>query len=73
LDNFIEAQDIKLRGDQLEGRLRAREQELYECYRSFYGSLSRRLRGIFSSNKFKRRTYRYLASQQLLGQLRSLI
>jgi len=49
------------------------QQELHDCYRSFYGSLTRRLRGIFSSNRFKRRTYRYLASQNLLRQLRCLI
>ena len=49
------------------------QEELYACYRGFYGSLPRQLRGIFSSNKFKRRTYRYLASQNLLRQLRDLI
>ena len=49
------------------------QQELYDCYRDFYGSLSRQLRGILSSNRFKRRTYRYLASQKLLRQLRDLI
>ena len=48
------------------------QRELYDCYRSFYGSLPRRLRGIFSSNRFKRKTYRYLASQSLLKQLRGL-
>ena len=36
-------------------------------------SLSRQLRGIFSLNRFKRRTYRYLASQKLLRHLRGLI
>jgi len=49
------------------------QQELYDCYRGFYGSLPRQLRGVLSLNKFKRRTYRYLASQQLLRQLRGLI
>lgn len=49
------------------------QQELHDCYRDFYGSFTRRLRGIFSSNRFKRRTYRYLASQNLLRQLRGLI
>jgi len=48
------------------------QEELYECYRSYYGSFSRRLRGIFSKNKLKRRTYRYLASQGLMMQLKSL-
>ncbi|UCH56723.1 MAG: cobalamin-dependent protein [Candidatus Bathyarchaeota archaeon] len=49
------------------------QEELYLCYRSFYGRLSRQLRGVFSSNKFKRRTYRYMASQRLLRQLRGLV
>jgi len=47
------------------------QQELYRCYRDFYGSLNRRLKGIFSPNRLKRRTYRYLASQGLLRQLKS--
>jgi anaerobic magnesium-protoporphyrin IX monomethyl ester cyclase len=49
------------------------QEELYKCYRSFYGSMGRRFRGLFSSNKLKRRTYRYLASQGLLKALRDLI
>lgn len=48
------------------------QEELYRCYRDFYGSTGRRLRGFFSSNELKRRTYRYLASQGLLRQLRNL-
>lgn len=48
------------------------QEELCECYRSFYGSLNRRLKGFFSSNKLKRRTYRYLASRALLKGLRDL-
>lgn len=48
------------------------QEELYRCYRSFYGSMSRRLKGIFSSNKLKRRCYRYLAGQGIMNQLRSL-
>ncbi len=48
------------------------QRELYECYRSYYGSLSRRVTGLLSSNPLKRRTYRYLASQGLLQALRSL-
>ena len=46
------------------------QEELVDCYRDFYGSWSRRLHGFFSSNKLKRRTYRYLASQSLLEQLK---
>ena len=48
------------------------QEELYNCYRSFYGSMSRRFKGLFSRNPFKRRTYRYLASQGLLIELRKL-
>ena len=49
------------------------QEELYTCYREFYGSWRRRLSDIFSQNHFTRRTYRYLVSQNLLSQLRSLI
>jgi anaerobic magnesium-protoporphyrin IX monomethyl ester cyclase len=48
------------------------QEQLYECYRSFYGSLPRRLKGLFSSNKLKRKTYRYLASQGVLQELKNL-
>ena len=48
------------------------QEELYECYRSFYGSMNRRLKSLFSPNSLKRRTYRYLASQGLLETLRGL-
>jgi len=47
------------------------QEELYRCYRGFYGSWSRRLRGLFAANKLKRRTYRYLAGQNLMRQLRA--
>ena len=49
------------------------QEELYRCYRGFYGKFSRQIKGFFSSNMFKRKTYRYMASQNLLRQLRSLI
>jgi len=49
------------------------QEELYACYRSFYGSARRRLKGLFSPNTLKRRTYRYLASQGLLKALRGLV
>ncbi len=52
---------------------KAVQEELHDCYRSFYGSPSRRFRGLFSPNKLKRKTYRYLASQGLLKALRELI
>ena len=49
------------------------QEELFLCYRAFFGKLSRVVKGYFSSNLFKRKTYRYMASQSLLRQLRSLI
>lgn len=48
------------------------QEELYECYRNFYGSIKRRITGLFSPNIFKRRRYRYLASQGILKTLRDL-
>ena len=49
------------------------QEELYKCYRDFYGSMRRRMTGLFSKNMFKRKTYRYMASQGLLQYMRGLI
>jgi anaerobic magnesium-protoporphyrin IX monomethyl ester cyclase len=49
------------------------QEELYLCYRSYYGSMKRRITGLFSRNKFKGKTYRYMASQGLLQSFRELI
>ena len=48
------------------------QDELYDCYRSFYGSMKRRLKSIFSPNTLKRKTYRYLAVQGLFKGLRDI-
>lgn len=48
------------------------QEELYLCYRSFYGSMRRRVTGLFSRNSFKRQTYRYMAGQGLLQAMRDL-
>ena len=48
------------------------QKELYGCYRSFFGSLGRRLRGIFSTNEIKRRVYRYMATQGIVEQFKRL-
>jgi anaerobic magnesium-protoporphyrin IX monomethyl ester cyclase len=48
------------------------QEELYKCYRSFYGSWSRRFRGLFSGNEAKRRVYWYMASRGIINQLRGL-
>jgi len=49
------------------------QEELYQCYRSFYGKWSRRIDGIFSGNIFKRRTYQYMVSQNIVRELRNLV
>jgi len=49
------------------------QEELYKCYRGFYGKFSRQVKGFFSSNRFKRKTYRYMASRSLIRQLRGLV
>jgi anaerobic magnesium-protoporphyrin IX monomethyl ester cyclase len=49
------------------------QQELYGCYRSFFGSWRRGFEGIFSANDIKRRCYRYMARQNVLRELKSLV
>lgn len=49
------------------------QQQLYMCYRSFYGSWRRRFQSIFSENKIKQRVYRYMARRAILRQLESLV
>jgi len=48
------------------------QEELYRCYRSFFGSWSRRLRGLFSRKEIKRRVYWYMAAQNIVNQFRRL-
>ncbi|NIU85346.1 MAG: cobalamin-binding protein, partial [Candidatus Thorarchaeota archaeon] len=48
------------------------QEELYKCYRSFYGSWSRRFNGLFSSNSLKRRIYWYMLGYGILNQLRKI-
>jgi anaerobic magnesium-protoporphyrin IX monomethyl ester cyclase len=49
------------------------QQEIYLCYRSFYGSWKRRITGVFSSNKTKRRTYRYMTRIGVVKALRGMV
>jgi anaerobic magnesium-protoporphyrin IX monomethyl ester cyclase len=49
------------------------QKELTDCYRSFFGSWTRRFGGFFSKNRIKRRVYRYMAGQSVLSQLKSLV
>jgi len=48
------------------------QEELYGCYRSFYGSWGRRLKGLFSTNGMTRRVYWYMALGGVMRQLRGL-
>ena len=49
------------------------QEELYGCYRSYYGSWRRKLGGVFSSNKLKRRLYRHMMGQGVIQQFKNLI
>lgn len=48
------------------------QEQLYECYRSFYGPWKRKLQGVFSSNRLKSKVFRYMAGRALLEQFKSL-
>jgi anaerobic magnesium-protoporphyrin IX monomethyl ester cyclase len=48
------------------------QEELYHCYRNFFGSWSRRIGGIFSRKALKRKLYRYMASQGIVNQVKNL-
>jgi anaerobic magnesium-protoporphyrin IX monomethyl ester cyclase len=48
------------------------QEELYKCYRSFYGSWSRRFGGLFSSNDLKRRVFWFMATRGTIDQLKAL-
>jgi anaerobic magnesium-protoporphyrin IX monomethyl ester cyclase len=48
------------------------QEELWECYRSFYGSWRRRLTGMFSKNSLKRRVSRHFMMAGIVHELRTL-
>jgi len=48
------------------------QEELYNCYRNFYGSFERRISGLLSGNKMKRRIYWYMAFRGILKQFKEL-
>ena len=48
------------------------QEELYNCYRSFYGSWNRRITGLFSKNKLKRRIYWYMLGRGIINQLKTM-
>ncbi|MCX6664242.1 MAG: hypothetical protein NTZ75_08355 [Euryarchaeota archaeon] len=49
------------------------QQELWRCYRTFYGSLTKNIAGVLSKNKLKRTLYRHMAGQFVLEKFRRLI
>jgi anaerobic magnesium-protoporphyrin IX monomethyl ester cyclase len=49
------------------------QEELYKCYRGFFGSWRRRILGVLSGNETKRRVYRYMARQNVMRQLKGLV
>jgi anaerobic magnesium-protoporphyrin IX monomethyl ester cyclase len=48
------------------------QEELYGCYRDFYGSYSRRFQGLFSNNPMKRRTFRHMTTWGVVGKIKAL-
>jgi anaerobic magnesium-protoporphyrin IX monomethyl ester cyclase len=48
------------------------QEELYGCYRDFYGSWSRRFGGLFSGNQLKRKVFWHMAKSGVLGKVKSL-
>lgn len=49
------------------------QEELFKCYYSFYGSWSKRIKGIFARNELKRRINWHMAGQGILHKLKDLI
>lgn len=48
------------------------QEELYGCYRNFYGSWTRRIDGIFGKNQLKRKVFWHMAKSGVLGKVKSL-
>jgi anaerobic magnesium-protoporphyrin IX monomethyl ester cyclase len=48
------------------------QEELYKCYNHFYGSWSRKIRGILSTNEIKRRVNWHMAGKGIVAQLKIL-
>ncbi|MBE3140774.1 MAG: cobalamin-binding protein, partial [Thermoplasmata archaeon] len=49
------------------------QEELWRCYRTFYGSLTKNIVRVLSKNKLKRTLYRHMAGQFVLEKFRRLI
>ena len=48
------------------------QEELYHCYRSFFGSWRRRVAELFSTKSLKSKLYQYMASQGIVNQVSNL-
>jgi anaerobic magnesium-protoporphyrin IX monomethyl ester cyclase len=48
------------------------QEELYGCYRDFYGSWNRRIHGLFSNSPMKRRTFWHMAMSGVMGKVKSM-
>jgi anaerobic magnesium-protoporphyrin IX monomethyl ester cyclase len=48
------------------------QEELYKCYRDFYGSWNRRLGALFSTNQLKRKVFWHMARSGVLEKVKSL-
>jgi anaerobic magnesium-protoporphyrin IX monomethyl ester cyclase len=48
------------------------QEELYKCYREFYGSWRRRLKGTFARNSLKRRIFWYMLRKGIISELKTL-
>ena len=48
------------------------QEELYSCYRDYYGSWGRRFGGLLSSSQLKRRVFWHMTRSGVLGQIKSL-
>ena len=48
------------------------QEELYRCYRAFYGGWNRRIGGLFSGNELKRRVFWHMARRGIMRQLENL-
>ncbi len=49
------------------------QEELWRCYKTFFGSLTRGITGVLSKNKLKRTMYQHMAGQYVLEKFRRLI
>jgi anaerobic magnesium-protoporphyrin IX monomethyl ester cyclase len=49
------------------------QEELWRCYKTFYGSVTKNIAGVISNNKLKRTLYRHMAGQFVVEKLRRLI